>query len=564
MEKLKYSAIIRFIINFAGKIQLKKLNKVSKNCKKAQAKTLRQILNYAKDTEWGKKHNYSSILNSKNPDELFENWQKNVPPVKYEDIKEFIERHKKGEKNILFPGKPMLYAVTSGSIDEVKWIPVTEAYYENVYSQMSKMWIYTFLVYRPRIFEGKSIAVVGNPVRGVASDGTPCGSISGIVRRDCPKIVKSIYSEIADVYTISDYKTRYYIIMRVGLEQNICILVTANPYTIVEMQDSVNEFFDDYITDIERGTLNKSLNIDPEIREKVEADLKPNPQRAAELRALKEKYGTLLPKHYWPNLQVLTTWKCGNSPIYIDKFKDSFPKGIHYQDFGFFSSECRAGLVMNGGNDTVLFPHMHFFEFVDYEESSSKNPRFYQLHEIELGKKYIIYVTTWAGLYRYCMDDLIEVTGFYNSIPTIRFVEKLSGIISMSGEKLHEYQFIKAVREAETSLNIEIKFFTGFAEVEDFTYHFYFEFVNENVSQETADNLSKVIDENLKRDNCNYKAKRDSLIIKAPVAHILQKKSFETFKIRSIDKGARDGQFKLNILMKDEKRHRMFRELVKR
>ena len=56
------------------------------------------------------------------------------------------------------------------------------------------------------------------------------------------------------------------------------------------MQNNVNEFFDSYVTDIENGTLNKDLLIEPEVREVLEKTFKPNPARAAELRALKEKY----------------------------------------------------------------------------------------------------------------------------------------------------------------------------------------------------------------------------------------------------------------------------------
>jgi len=64
--------------------------------------------------------------------------------------------------------------------------------------------------------------------------------------------------------------------------------------------------------------------------------------------------------------------------------------------------------------------------------------------------------------------------------------------------------------------------------------------------------------------NIEYAAKRDSFRVKDPVAHLLQKESFETYKARCIDMGARDGQFKLNLLMQDEKRHAMFKDLIRK
>ena len=309
-KKIKGHRKIAFLLGTVGKIQKAKLDNVAKNTKKAQEKTLRGIIDYAKDTEWGKAHNYSKILEAKNFEELVELWQKYQPVSDYEDLRPSIERHKNGEENVLFPGKPMMYATTSGTTKEPKWIPITNEYYSNCYSKMTKLWLHSFQMHRPKVFENKCTSIVGKAIEGNAPDGTVYGSVSGVTRRDCPEFIKGLYAENNEVFAIKDYKARYYTIMRTGIEQDVHLLVTANPSTIVEMQNNVNEFFDSYVTDIENGTLNKDLNIEPEIRATLESIYKPNPARAAELRALKEKYPVILPKHYWPNIQVLTTWKC--------------------------------------------------------------------------------------------------------------------------------------------------------------------------------------------------------------------------------------------------------------
>lgn len=564
MAKLKGSGKIKFLLGVVGKIQKSKLDKASKNVAKEQEQTLRRILEYAKDSEWGKSHNFAEILAADTTEELYKRWQKNVPPTDYEDIRPLVERHKNGEENLLFPGKPMMYATTSGTTKEPKWIPITNEYYNNAYSKMSKLWLHSFQMHRPKVFENVCTSIVGKDIEGAAPDGTVYGSVSGVTRRDCPEFIKGLYAEDSSVFSISDYKARYYTIMRTGVEKDVHLLVTANPSTIVEMQNNVNEFFDDYVKDIENGTLKADLKIDDEIRKKIEPRFSPNPARAAELRELKAKYGTVLPKHYWPNIQVLTTWKCGNTHVYMEKFKDSFPKGMLHQEFGYFASECRAGLVMNGGDDTVLFPHMHYFEFIRAEDLDNPNPQFLQLEELEKGKRYCIYVTTLAGLYRYNMNDLVEVTGFYGTIPTIQFIQKVNGIISMTGEKLHERQFIEAVHETEKETNLVTKFFVGFADIENSNYQFYYEFADQSVTQEQAEEFTKKVDANLKKFNNEYEAKRASFRVKDPVTHLLQKESFETFKKRSIDQGARDGQFKMNLLMQDEKRHAMFKDLVRK
>jgi hypothetical protein len=564
MSKLKNALLIRYALTIAGKIHFTKVKRASKNCKKASENTLRKILEYAKDTEWGKMHHFSEILAAKKSEELYSRWQKNIPPQDYEDLRPFVERHKHGEENILFPGKPKMYATTSGTTNEPKWIPITNKYYDNVYSKMTNIWLYTFLKHRPKCVEGPTMTIVGKAIEGFAPDGTVYGSVSGVTRRDIPEFVKPIYSAPADVFDITDYTARYYTIMRIGIEQDIHVIVTANPSTIVEMQNNVNQFFDDYCNDIEQGTLNEKLNISPEIRKALAPMLHPNPKRAAELRALKEKYGKVLPKHYWPDIQILTTWKCGNTSVYVEKFKDSFPEHMLYQEFSYFSSECRTGLVLNGKNDTVLFPHMHYFEFVSEDEIESSQKKFLRIDEIEVGKRYSIYVTTFAGLYRYNMNDLIEITGKYGTIPTIQFVQKINGIISMTGEKVHERQFIQAVHLAEEETGIKTKFFVGFADVQNSVYDFYYEFEKIDLEETLVKYFNSVVDKKLMEINCEYESKRDSLRIAEPIPFAMQKNSFETYKERCILAGARDGQFKLNLLMQDEKRHSMFKELVRK
>ncbi len=562
MKKEKNAGLITFALSWVGKKNKKALDKAAKNCAKAEEATLRGILEYAKGSQWGKAHNFETILAAKNADELFSLWQKNVPVQDYEDLRPFIERHKNGEENVLFPGKPMMYATTSGTTKEPKWIPITNEYYQNIFSKMSKLWLYTFIMHRPKTFWGKCVSIVGKSIEGYAPDGTVCGSVSGVTQRDCPEFIKGLYSAPSEVFAIKDYTARYYALMRSGIEQNVSLLVTANPSTIIELQKNVDQFLDDYIDDIEKGTLSAKMNIEPENRAALEARYKPNPKRAAELRELKAKYGRLLPKHYWPNLQTATTWHCGNTRIYRDKYKDYFPEHTLDQEFGYFASECRAGLVMNGADDTVLFPHNHYFEFVAEEEMESQSPKFLQLHQLQKGRRYVVYITTYGGLYRYNMNDLVECTGIYKTIPTIQFIQKINGIVSMTGEKLSERQFIDAIAESEKESGKKLQFFVGFADVEESLYHYYLEFQDKSVSKEFCADFAKMVDQKLKSENVEYAAKRDSFRVKEPVGHLLVENSFEKFKEIMIKNGARDGQFKMNLLMQDEKRRSIFNGLV--
>ena len=555
---------INFAIGFVGMIERFKLRCAARDVNKTQAKTLRSILEYAKDTEYGKAHDFAGVLKAKTPDELFKAYKEKVKINDYEDLRPLINRHMHGESDILFPGKPKMYATTSGTTSEPKWIPITFRYFNNVYGRMNKMWLSSLIRANRHAFAGGVVSIVGKAIEGYAPDGTIYGSVSGVSFTNCPDFVKVAYSSPADVFEIKDYRARYYTIMRFGIEMNSTVLITANPSTIVEMQNNVNEFFDDYVKDIENGTLKEDLDIPQHVRQALASRMKKNPARAQELRELKAKYGDgLLPKHYWPDMAVVNTWHCGNTKIYLDKIKNSFPEHTKMPEFGYFASECRAGLVLNEKDDTTLFAHMHYFEFIREEDLDNPNPEFLSLGQLEKGKRYCMYVTTCSGLYRYNMNDLILVTGFDGTIPTIQFIQKVNGIITLTGEKLHERQFIKAVHDAETSMNMKTKFFIGFADPEYSGYHFFYEFADQATTQEQAEAFTKTVDANLKVINCEYEAKRNSFRVKDPITHRLEENAFEKFKAECISEGARDGQFKLMLLLlKDQKRYPKFEKLI--
>jgi len=563
-KRVKKWWLIKLALTIVGKKGLKEMRKASKDGKKALSDVLRRILLTSRDTVYGKEHNFAEILKAQTAEELFELYRKNVGINDYENLRPYVERHKNGEADILFPGKPKMYATTSGTTKEPKWIPVTEQYYQEVYKKMNQAWFYTLIQSKPKVFYGPAVSIVGKAIEGAAPDGTVFGSISGVMQRDIPEFMKGIHPAPADVFHIPDYKARYYAIMRMGIARDAHLIITANPSTLVEMQSNVNEFFEDYCNDIEHGTVSEKFAIPDNIRAAMIAYTSPNPARAAELRTLKERHGTVLPKHYWPNMQVVNCWFCGNTRIYYEKIRDSFPPDCVFHEFSYVSTECKGGLVLKSNSqDTVLFGHKSYFEFIHESELDSADPKICQAYELKEGQRYCALVTTSGGLYRYNMHDLIEVTGYYNQFPMFKFIQKVNGTISLTGEKLHERQFIEAVRETEKHTGKLAPFFVGFADPQKSAYKFYFEFASQDISVTEAEEFTACLDRCLQEYNPEYKEKRDSNRLKAPETALLGPQSFERFKAACIDRGYRDGQFKVNLLMQDEKRHAMFKELVK-
>ena len=564
VEQDTHSAFVpNLLLGLAGGIQYLKLKAVSRNPRKAQEKTLRAILEYGKDTEYGKEHKFSYILEAADDAELYKRYQECVKASEYEDFRPYVNRMKEGASDVLFRGRPLLYATTSGATGEPKWIPISEAYLSNIYGKMNKVWLFNFIKNRPKTYSGYIVSVTGKQIEGYTPDGTIFGSVSGFTQARCPGFVKNLYASPCDIFNIEDYTARNYAIMRMGIERNITLVVAANPSTMVEMQHNVDVWLDEYIKDIENGTMSDKVQIPEEIRKACAPYLKPNPERAAQLRELKEKYGQVLPKHFWPNLQLLTTWKCGNTRIYLDKLKGCYPEKMLHQEFAYFSSECRAGLVLDDSIETVLFPHFHYYEFKKAEEFDDPEAPFYQLHELEAGKRYCPFVTTFSGLYRYNMNDILEVGSPFINTPRVHMVQKVNGIVTITGEKLYEGQFISAVNDAQQTLGCKLNYFAGYANLQESRYDWYFEFADQTVSQEEAQRFADAVDANIKSSNMEYAAKRDSFRLKDPAVFRLESNAFDKFKQYIINATHQDAsRFKPNVLAQNEERHAVLARFV--
>ena len=566
-KALPYPWLINTALCLVGGYQRLRLNYWNRNPKYAAEKTLRDILTLSKDTVYGREHHFDRILSATNAEDLFRLYSQYVPVNdSFETLRPYVERHKNGERDILFPGKPDMYATTSGTTSQPKWVPMTHKYLKDVYGKMTHVWIWNFITHRSRIFGGHLFTTVGKELEGYAPDGTIYGAVSGVLVRDVPSIIKKHYTAPAAVMSIDDYAARNYTLMRLAMQyRDVTLWATANPSTILELLRTLNENTETMIDDIEQGTLSLNFTISDYIREQLDDYMSPQPERAQELRELLKQHGKLEPKHFWPWLQLLSTWKCGNTKIYMEKYMDQFDwSKTFYQELGYIATECRFGFSVDDTNESVLFPHFHYYEFVEESQLDKPHKQFLQIYELEKGKRYCAYVTTYSGLYRYNMNDLVEVGGKFYNTPTVHMVSKVNGIVSMTGEKLYEPQFIDAVHKAEELMQVKTKFFVGFADVRGSKYHFYYEFVDESIDQATADEFTRVVDRKLQEINNEYESKRASFRLKEPQAHILLSNAYSRFKASCLRDGFRDGQFKFNLLMQDDMRRRKFDQIERR
>ena len=548
------------IMSLPGRMSLAR---ASRNPEKASARTLRKILNLAKNTAYGKEHHFGAIVKARKPEQLFRLYEKSVRASEYESFRPYVERHKHGEANVLIPGKPLMYATTSGTTSKPKWIPISQKYMKDVYDVMSHIWLDNFARVRPKFLSGGLVVSVAKVVEGYAEDGTIFGSVSGVTAKKIPSIIRKRFVTPPEVYDISDYTARYYVMMRLAIAHSVSYIVAPNPSTLLELIHNAEEYFDDYIEDIEKGSISEKFNVSPEIRSVLAGFTVPDPERADFLRRVKEKCGGKPQlKDWWPDMQLLSSWKCGNTAIAAEKVQQQLPAGCCYQELGYFASECRFGLVLDEGIDSTLFPNYHYYEFIEESDLENPEPRFLRLHELEQGKRYCIYVTTFSGLYRYNMNDLVEVGGWNGKTPKIHMVQKVNGIVSITGEKLYEKQFIEAVHEAERQSGLKANFFIGFADPEEACYDFYYEFEKRKIRRSKAEAFTKIVDSQLMEMNIEYQSKRASHRLKEPKTFVLKRNSYDHFKRRSLLEGARDGQFKLVMLLQDKRRQRWINSLI--
>ena len=295
------------------------------------------------------------------------------------------------------------------------------------------------------------------------------------------------------------------------------------------------------------------LEIDPSSREQVMNHIKPDKQRARFLEELLKVHGNQLkPKHYWPDLVCINTWKQGNCKLILPKLDNLFPETTVLREFGYQASEARAGLVLGNEWDySILMSHVYYFEFIEEEKINQEMPDVLGVKDLEIGKSYYILITNGSGLFRYNINDIIRVTGFYNQFPLFEFVQKGEGITSLTGEKLSEIHIIKAVDAASRARNVKVEFYTMFCDVKNYAYKLFIEFGEQTPAAQKSAFVS-AIDEHLKYVNPEYSAKRGSNRLRPPVLVELAPNSYEVIKSRLLQEGkVREGQYKVSCLRSD-------------
>lgn len=511
---------------------------------RAQKRALLDYVARNKDTEYGRAHGFSGIKS-------ISDFQASVPLTDYERLRPYIDRMKKGEANILTADPAILFGSTSGTTGQPKLIPVTK-YSRATKAGVMDIWAYYVARDHPRVVDGRVLAVVSPEVEGYTESGIPYGAESGHGYKNMLWAVKGLYALPHQVFDISDYDSRYYCILRMGMERDdITTVVTLNPSTFIILCQKAEFWKDRIIEDIGNGTLFAGLDISSDIRKVLERPLRPDPGRAEELKTILRDRKELLPKYFWPRMEVIECWKASAAKLYLKELPRYFG-AVPVRDLGCLSTEARSSIPMSDkGAGGVLAVNANFYEFIPKEDIDKEKKRILLCDQLEAGKEYFLILTTPGGLYRYNIDDIIRVNGFFNKTPVIEFVQKGLNAISLAGEKLYEEHVSKAVNKALAGHRLSITFFSASVEWgRPPRYIFLMEF-SDHPSPEQKRALLRSIEEELYAQNSEYKDRRRAQLLGAPILKVVARGDFERYRAKKISEGSPDSQFKVPELVAD-------------
>jgi len=517
--------IAKMAVSLTGKKAAARFEEATRSVAASQERKLREILQRNAETEYGKEFGFGSVGS-------LAEYARAVPVVTYDDIAERVKRMAKGEADVLTAEKPVMFSRTSGTTGEPKLIPVTRTCRGRDHADQIRTWLYHAQKDHPSIFKYKVFSLVSPAVEGHTEAGIPFGSTSGHMYQNLPGIVRRTYLVPYGVFEIEDHTAQFYALLRLGLAAEVTFLCTANPSSIAKLCEFAQENADDLIRDVRDGTLKSELELSDEQRELVLGGCSPEPERARALEEMRARRdGKLLPGDFWPELELIGCWKGGTVGAHVQRFGEWFdpdeksPKAV--RDWGYLSSEARGSIPLTDeGAGGVLCVGTNVYEFVEVDQldADPDSPDKWTLlgaHELDSQRDYYVILTTTGGLYRYDINDVVRVEGFYNEAPIITFQRKGRGMTSITGEKVSDQHVIEAVTKAAAEAGVQVAHFRALADAEAARYVFQVEPEGE-LSEAQGRTLIAAVERELASQNLEYQSKRKSQRLQAPELHVMK------------------------------------------
>lgn len=207
---------------FAKRIR-KKIDKWASNPVKTQEKVFKNLIKTAENTAFGRDHNFEQI-------QSFSDFAKNVPIRDYEGLKSYVDMVVDGESNILWPGKPLYFAKTSGTTSGAKYIPLTAASMPtHIAAARNAILCYIEETGNAKFVDGKMIFLQGSPILD-EKNGVKLGRLSGIVAHYVPKYLQKNRMPSWETNCIEDWEQKVDAIVEETVNENMAIISGIPPW----------------------------------------------------------------------------------------------------------------------------------------------------------------------------------------------------------------------------------------------------------------------------------------------------------------------------------------------
>lgn len=483
--------------SFAAKIFAKHIKKKTyrwaSKPEESQQKVFKNLIEKAKNTAFGKDHDFQNI-------QSYSDFQKRVPIRDYEQLRGYVDRVVAGEKDILWPGKPLYFAKTSGTTSGAKYIPLTKESMPNqIEGARNAILMYIAETGNADFVDGKMIFLQGSPEL-TEKNGVKLGRLSGIAAHYVPGYLQRNRLPSWETNCIDDWETKVDAIVEETYRQNMTVI------------SGIPSWVQMYFERLQQKTGKKVGELFPDFNLFIYGGVNYEPYRA--------KFENLI----------------GRKVDSIELFPAS--EGFFaYQDK---QNEKGMLLLLNAGI---------FYEFIKSDEFFSENPKRLTIGEVEMGVNYVMIISSNAGLWGYNIGDTIQFT----SLAPYRVIVsgRIKHFISAFGEHV-------IAKEVETALQEAVSFFKE-VRINEFTvapqvsppegelpYHEWFiEFENE---PEDIFAFAKKINELMQAQNSYYKDLLDGKILQTLKIVSVKK---DTFNDYMKTQGKLGGQNKLPRLSND-------------
>lgn len=399
---------------------------------------------------------------------------------------------------------------------------------------------------------GKLLVTNSTQVWGCTSGGIEYGpSSAGVLRMD-KRLYKQFFAHPYESIEATDSLTRHYICLLFALRERSMRGMIANfPMLILRTCTYLERYAEDLIHDLKKGTIASWLELEAELRVSLERQWTSAPSCAAQLQEILNSEGRLTPKNAWPHLSFIATARGGTSDFYFERFPAYFGNTPEWG--AVYSSAEGMFSIYHSLNDdsSILAIESGFFEFIPEDQWEAEHPTTLLAMEVKPGEYYRILITNYSGFYRYDIGDVVEVVGFYETVPLIVFRYRRGGFISSTTEKTTEFHVTMVMQALQQEFNLPLEDFCITLSEHDFPARY---LVNIELAPNQALYDSQAFlarfDRKLQEVNTPYEiSRRDT--VPTPRLRILTNGSFAILRQRQVLRGIPDSQLKFPHISED-------------